>query len=146
MSDIILERLIAASPATVFSFFTNLERWTSWQGVDGELDPQPDGILRIVMPGGEIASGRILELIPERKIVFSWGWEGEPTPLKPGASTVTIELEPTAGGTRLRLTHSGIESPEVADHHRQGWQRYLERLHTRAEGRDPGPDQTMERG
>jgi hypothetical protein len=28
----------------------------------------------------------------------------------------------------------------VADHHRQGWQRYLERLRVRAEGGDPGAD------
>ena len=29
MSDVIVTRLIAASPATVFSFFTDLGRWTS---------------------------------------------------------------------------------------------------------------------
>jgi Activator of Hsp90 ATPase homolog 1-like protein len=50
MSDVVVTRLIAASPATVFSFFTDLERWTSWQGVGGELDPRPGGVIRIRMP------------------------------------------------------------------------------------------------
>jgi hypothetical protein len=28
----------------------------------------------------------------------------------------------------------------VAEHHRAGWDRYLDRLSIRAEGGDPGPD------
>ena len=47
-------------------------------------------------------------------------------------------VEPT--GTLLRLTHSALEPAPVAEHHREGWERYLERLRERAEGRDPGPD------
>jgi hypothetical protein len=58
----------------------------------------------------------------------------------PGSTTVTIELEPHQAGTLLRLTHSGLEHPLIAEHHREGWNRYLERLRIRAEGGDPGPD------
>jgi uncharacterized protein YndB with AHSA1/START domain len=133
-------RLIAASPATVFSFFTDVERWTSWQGVDGELDARPGGVLRIRMPGAQVASGRFVEVVPEQRLVFTWGWEGEAPPVPPGSSTVTIELEPNGTGTLLRLTHSPLFPPPVAEHHRQGWERYLERLRVRAEGGDPGPD------
>ena len=57
-----------------------------------------------------------------------------------GSSTVLIELEPDGAGTLLRLTHSALAPPPVAEHHRQGWERYLERLRVRAEGGDPGPD------
>jgi uncharacterized protein YndB with AHSA1/START domain len=140
MSDVVVTRLIAASPATVFSFFTDAARWTSWQGVDGEVDAQPGGGFRIRMPGDQVASGRFVELVPERKIVFTWGWEGEAPPVPPGATTVVVELETVEAGTLLRLTHSGIDLPPVAEHHREGWERYLERLQARAEGRDPGPD------
>src|SRR5205814_1963744 len=70
MTDIVVTRVIAASPATVFSFFTNVQRWTSWQGVDGEIDPQPGGVLRLRMPGGQIASGQFLEVVPEQRLVF----------------------------------------------------------------------------
>jgi uncharacterized protein YndB with AHSA1/START domain len=140
MSDVVVTRVIAASPATVFSFFLDIERWASWQGVGGVLDAKTDGILQIRMPGGEVASGRIVEIVPDSRLVFTWGWEGDDSPVPPGASTVIIELEPDVAGTLLRLTHTGLEPPPVAEHHREGWERYLERLRSRVEGRDPGPD------
>jgi uncharacterized protein YndB with AHSA1/START domain len=144
VSDVVVTKVIAASPATVFSFFTDVERWTTWQGVDGEIDPQPGGVFRIRMPGEQVASGRFVELVPERRIVFTWGWEGDAPPVPPGSTTVVVELEPNGAGTRLRLTHSGLESPPVAEQHREGWERYLERLEARAEGRDPGPDPALD--
>ena len=36
MSDVVLTRWIAASPRTVFAFFTDIERWSAWQGVWAE--------------------------------------------------------------------------------------------------------------
>jgi uncharacterized protein YndB with AHSA1/START domain len=140
VNDVVVTRLIAASPATVFSFFTDLERWTSWQGVDGEVDAQPGGVFRIAMAGGQIASGRFVEVIADRKLVFTWGWEGEDSSVPPGSTTVAIELIPDPAGTLLRLIHSSLAPLPVADHHREGWERYLERLGVRAEGGDPGPD------
>jgi uncharacterized protein YndB with AHSA1/START domain len=140
MSDVVVTRRIAASPATVFSFFVDAERWTSWQGVDGEIEPRPGGILRVRMPGGQIASGRFVEIVPDQRLVFTWGWEGDAPPVAPGSTTVVVELEPDHDGTLLRLTHSGLEPPPVAEHHRAGWERYLERLGIRAEGGDPGAD------
>jgi uncharacterized protein YndB with AHSA1/START domain len=140
MSDVVVTRRIAAPPATVFSFFVDRDRWTSWQGVDAEIDATPGGVLRIRMPGAQVASGRFVEVVPPRRIVFTWGWEGDHSPLPPGSTTVVIELVPDAAGTLLRLTHSALAPPPIAAHHREGWERYLERLRVRSEGRDPGPD------
>lgn len=92
------------------------------------------------MPGGQMASGHFVEIVPAQKLVFTWGWEGDAPPVAPGSTTVVIELEPDHGGTLLRLTHSGLEPPPIAEHHRAGWVRYLERLQVRAEGGDPGSD------
>jgi uncharacterized protein YndB with AHSA1/START domain len=140
VSELVLTRLIAASPETVYSFFTDLDRWIAWQGVNGELDPTPGGALRIEMPAGQRASGSFVELIPNRRVVFTWGWEGDAPPIAPGTTTVVIELEPAQRGTLLRLTHTGLDDQQALELHRAGWQRYLERLRTRAEGGDPGPD------
>ncbi len=63
MRDVVVTRVIAASPSTVFSFFMDLERWTAWQGVDGELDARPGGSFRIRMPGAQVASGRFVEIV-----------------------------------------------------------------------------------
>jgi uncharacterized protein YndB with AHSA1/START domain len=140
MTEIVVTRVIPASPATVFSFFTDRERWNAWQGVGGKIDATPGGILELRMPGGQVASGRFVEVVPHERLVFTWGWEGDAPPVPPGSSTVVIELEPDPAGTLLRLTHSSLHPPPVAEHHRAGWERYLERLATRAAGGDPGPD------
>jgi uncharacterized protein YndB with AHSA1/START domain len=108
--------------------------------VDGEVDARPGGVFRIRMPGAQMASGRFVEVVPDQRLVFTWGWEGEAPPVPPGSTTVVIELEPDKAGTLLRLTHSALAPPPVAELHRQGWERYLERLRVRAEGGDPGPD------
>jgi uncharacterized protein YndB with AHSA1/START domain len=143
VSDVVVTRLIAASPATVFSFFTDVARWTSWQGVDGELDPSPGGVFRIRMPGSEIASGQVVEIVPDRRLVLTWGWEGAGSAVPPGSTTIVIELEPDRGGTLVRLTHSLLAPPPVAEHHRLGWEHYVARLALRAEGGDPGPDRSQ---
>jgi uncharacterized protein YndB with AHSA1/START domain len=43
VTDVVVTRLIAASPATVFSFFTDVERWTYRLSIRAEGgDPGPD--------------------------------------------------------------------------------------------------------
>ena len=139
MSEVIVTRWIAASPSTVFAFFTDSERWAAWQGVGGTLDARAGGQLRVIMPDAAAASGQFIEVVPPRRIVFTWGWEGNEIPVLPRSSTVIIELEPANNGTLLRLTHSGLPA-EIGELHRKGWERYLDRLARRATGDDPGPD------
>lgn len=135
-----VERLINARPQTVFSFFTDRDRWLSWQGVEAQIDPRPGGIFRMNVRGDGWASGRFVVVVPYEKIVFTWGWEGDGMPVPPGSSTVEITLEPRgAGGTLLRLVHSGLPLPAV-EVHSQGWNHYLDRLVIHAGGGDPGPD------
>jgi uncharacterized protein YndB with AHSA1/START domain len=139
VSDVVVTRWIAASPPTVFAFFTDSERWAAWQGVGGTVDARFGGQLRVIMPDAAAASGQFIEVVPPRRIVFTWGWEGNEIPVPPRSSTVMIELEPADNGTLLRLTHSGLPA-DVGELHRKGWERYLDRLARRATGNDPGPD------
>jgi uncharacterized protein YndB with AHSA1/START domain len=140
MTDVVVTRWIAASPPTVFAFFTDSERWAAWQGVGAQIDARAGGSLRVTMPDAAAASGHFIEVVPPRRIVFTWGWEGNAVPIPPGSTTVTIELEPADGGTMVRLTHAGLHPADVQDLHRKGWERYLDRLARRAAGEDPGPD------
>ena len=73
MSDVVVTRWIAASPPTVFAFFTDIERWTAWQGVGGNVDARAGGALRVIMPDAAAASGHFIEVVPPRRIVFTWG-------------------------------------------------------------------------
>jgi uncharacterized protein YndB with AHSA1/START domain len=86
--------------------------------------------------------GKVLfiEVVPPRRIVFTWGWDGNGIPVPPGSSTVRIELERADGGTMVRLAHTGLQSADLRKLHRSGWERHLDRLTRRATGEDPGPD------
>jgi uncharacterized protein YndB with AHSA1/START domain len=139
---IIVRRLIKARPATVFGFFTDRDRWLSWQGVAADIDPRPGGVFRMNVRGDGYASGQFLIIEPPNRIVFTWGWEGDPV-VPPGSSQVEVTLEADGeGNTQLTLVHSGLARP-VFDLHRVGWDHYLGRLTVRAGGGDPGPDPTV---
>jgi uncharacterized protein YndB with AHSA1/START domain len=65
-----------APPHEVFAFLTDAERYVKWQGVKAELDPRPGGVYRVWMDAGTVARGEYMEVDPPRRIVFTWGWEG----------------------------------------------------------------------
>ena len=77
-----VERRIKASPETVFRFFTDPERWLRWQGVTAEREPRPGGRFRMDVRGDGHASGQFLEVVPARRVVFTWGLGdgGQPGP------------------------------------------------------------------
>ena len=135
-----VETRIAASPETVFDFFTDPDKLIQWMGRSAELDPRPGGAFRCDINGRSVASGEYLELDPPRRIVFSWGWEGADNVTLPGSSRVEVQLEGEGEGTRLRLIHSDLPSEESAEKHRHGWEHYAERLTVAASGGNPGAD------
>jgi uncharacterized protein YndB with AHSA1/START domain len=140
--ELVIERHIAASPETVFSFFTSPERWLRWQGVEAAVEPWPGGTFRMNVRGDGFASGRFTEVVPGRRLVFTWGWETAALGVPPGSTTVEIDLRPDGDGTVLRLVHRDLPGPAVEDH-RWGWDHYTARLAAAAAGVDPGPDPAL---
>jgi uncharacterized protein YndB with AHSA1/START domain len=131
---------IAASPETVFDFFTDPDKMIQWMGRSAELDPRAGGTLRCDINGRDIARGEYVAVERPDRIVFTWGWEGEEPTVAPGGSTVEVLLARDGDGTQLRLIHSDLPSAESAEHHSQGWRHYAERLTVVAAGGDPGAD------
>jgi uncharacterized protein YndB with AHSA1/START domain len=131
---------IAASPETVFDFFTDPDRMIQWMGRSAELDPRAGGTLRCDINGRDVARGEYVAVERPDRIVFTWGWEGEEPTVAPGGSTVEVLLARDGEGTQLRLIHSDLPSAESAEHHSQGWRHYAERLTVAAAGGDPGAD------
>jgi uncharacterized protein YndB with AHSA1/START domain len=64
---------IAARPETVFQFFVEPEKLLRWKGVEAAIDPCPGGIHRVNINGRDVACGRYLEVVPNRRIVLTWG-------------------------------------------------------------------------
>jgi uncharacterized protein YndB with AHSA1/START domain len=136
-----VERRVSAAPPAVYAYLTESDRWAQWQGSDATIEPRPGGLFRMRMADGQTARGQFVELVPDRKVVFTWGWVSAPG-IPPGSTVVEIELVPEGDGTLIVLTHRSLPDGE-RDKHLMGWQHYLPRLATVAEGGtagwDPGP-------
>jgi uncharacterized protein YndB with AHSA1/START domain len=68
----------------------------------------------------------VTEVIPEKKLSYSWQYQGYP-----GISHVSFELEAMGSKTKLKLTHTGLESfptsnPDFAPHKfAEGWEHII---------------------
>ena len=145
MSDdaVVCEVAIRAPAEAVYAMFTDPAKLVRWIGIRALLEPRPGGAFRFELVPGEFCSGRYVEVVPDRRVVFTWGWDSGALPVAPGSTTVEVDLEEHDGVTRVRLTHRGLEAA-MRPMHAEGWQRYLARLAAVLEGRDPGPDPAEE--
>ncbi len=129
---IVSEIQIAAPPERVFRALVDPHEVVKWWGEAGiyrcttfESDLRVGGSLRATGVDGQGHSfeikGEYLEVDPPRLVVRTWvaSWTGH------AKTTVRWELEPTKGGTRVRIIHSGLAArPELAQSYR-GWPRML---------------------
>jgi len=129
-----IKRRLNASPAKVFSAWTDPEKLRQWflppndDPVLAESDPRVGGRYRIVVrsPDGEEhdVSGTFREVVPDEKLVFTWAWRSTPE----RQSLVTIALKSDGDGTLLTLTHDQFFDEAARDRHQAGWRPILERL------------------
>jgi uncharacterized protein (TIGR03086 family) len=131
--------VLPVTPDEAFALITQPERLRRWQTVSARVDLRAGGEYRWTVTPGHVAAGTYREVEPGRRVVFGWGWEGNPA-LAPDASTVTITVEPTDGGTLVTLVHDGL-TEEQAVSHAEGWNHYFTRLEKVAADGDAGPDE-----
>jgi uncharacterized protein YndB with AHSA1/START domain len=132
MNDRVLEieRLIPAPPERVFEYWTEPELLARWFGPEGSdipaitHDVRPGGKWRTTMrsPDGKLRTvSGIYNLIDRpRRLVFTWGWDDEEG-LRGHQTEVTVTLEPTPGGTRLKLVQQLFQTSEMRQLHNRGW-------------------------
>jgi uncharacterized protein YndB with AHSA1/START domain len=130
--------VVPAAPDEVFRWFVEPDLLASWIGTRATLEPRPGGRFRFEIVDGEWCSGRYLEVVPGRRVVFTWGWDSGAIPVPPGSSTVEVDLDPHPEGTLVRLVHRDL-APEVRPLHAEGWSRFLPRLAAVVDGRQPDP-------
>lgn len=128
---------IEAPPDRVFDYLVTPEGMTTWMGEHAVLEPRVGGRFDVDIAGTPIR-GEYLEVDRPRRVVVSWGVLGSDD-LPPGASTVSFELRPIEGGTRVELTHRGLPDARLPGH-RHGWEHFLPRLRGAGAGHPPGPD------
>lgn len=129
-----LERVLPYPPAEVWAALTDPAALGEWL-MPNDFRPEVGHRFRFTsrqrMPTwGGVVECEVLEVVPERRLRFSWEdswrWARMRTP-----TVVTFTLEPTAGGTRLVLEHTGFEGLGPALLARmlsKGWGAMLEKL------------------
>ena len=95
-----------------------------WWGPDAgptlsaEADVRPGGrfsvVFRLLNGKQHNPTGVYQEMVPEKKLVFTWEWPGMPE----RESLVTILLEPVEGGTELTLIHEQLPDEAARDQSR----------------------------
>ncbi len=130
---LVIQRVFQAPCALVYRAWTDPKQMIQWwtcaesQCRSIEADLKIGGQYRIHMAtpdGDHIAIGIYQEIVPNKRLRFSWEWEHYPMP----HSTVTVEFEDLGTTTRLTLTHEGLPTrPETPDHE-YGWNTALDRF------------------
>jgi uncharacterized protein YndB with AHSA1/START domain len=122
------EVTIAAPTQVVWEHLTTAAGLARWVRPEATADPVPGGILRWTHPDGATVVGRFVELVPHRRLVYTYGWEDGRLGVPPESTTVEIDLVEKAGATLLRLVHHGLP-PETVEDHQRGWVYFLGALH-----------------
>jgi uncharacterized protein YndB with AHSA1/START domain len=132
-----ITRFIRAPRERVYGAWTDPAQLKQWFGPENvqtrnfTADVRVGGTYRwdLTDPDGEEMSafGEYRELIPGKKIVFTWKWDDDENWEKHN-SIVTVELFDHDGGTEVRLTHEKLPSEESRDRHTEGWTSLLETL------------------
>jgi uncharacterized protein YndB with AHSA1/START domain len=130
---IVVEQIFHASVDRVWSAITDKTQMPKW--FFGEIrDFRPErGYETTFVVSNEGKDyphhWRVTEAVPHQKIVYDWLHPGFP-----GTSFVTWELSKTGDGTRLKLTHVGIETfPQddpafTRESCQGGWEYFFDRL------------------
>ena len=122
--SVIVERTLKAPVTRVWKALTDVDQMREWYFDLKEFKPQVGFEFEFSVEHEGTTYHhlcRVTEVIPEKKIAYTWRYKSEP-----GDSLVTIELFAEGDNTRLKLTHTGIESfPRTPAYARknfeQGW-------------------------
>jgi uncharacterized protein YndB with AHSA1/START domain len=138
-SELRIERLIAAPPEQVFSYWTEPSLLVKWWGPEGcdiprsEIDLRPGGRWTTTMcwPNGNEAtvSGVYRKIDPPRRLEFTWAFHDDKG--ERGHETlVAITCDEAPGGTRLVLLQREFQTKEQRDRHSEGWSSSFNKLAT----------------
>jgi uncharacterized protein YndB with AHSA1/START domain len=131
-----LERRINASPEKIYAAWTEPENLIRWFGpamvkqdtVRADIDARIGGRYHISFDDdrGEHheVGGTYRELVPYRRLVFSWAWHSTPE----RESLVTVLLKPDGAGTLLTLHHEQLFDAAARDAHERGWTGTFDKL------------------
>ena len=140
-----IERTIAAPRPEVYRAWLDPELVAEWMapGLEVtrvEIDERVGGHYRVWHGESGGFDGEILELVPDRRIAYRWGFVGPDRRNGPVFdSLLKLSFEDAPNGTRLTLVHERLDAlaaamPEVARKVEMGWEMVLRQLALAIEG------------
>lgn len=134
--ELSVTRFIRAPRKRVYDAFVNTEavsRWICPRGLsvpECAVDARVGGRYRLTMLARDgdrfTVGGTYRELAPPERVVFTWQWEGGPTPAF--ETLVSVTLVERDGGTEVRLVHSGFPDAAMREAHLNGWKSSINHL------------------
>ena len=114
------ETQISAPPAAVFALLTDPERFcVGWERTRRSSLSLAELYL-VNVTGARFARGSFREVVPVRRLAYSFGWEGSEV-VPPGSSLVEIDLIEQPDGTLLRHDLTPVcPLPEQCAGHAEG--------------------------
>jgi uncharacterized protein YndB with AHSA1/START domain len=121
----VIERTYNAPIAKVWKAITDREQMKQWYFDIAEFKAETGFKFQFSGKGSKgeqyLHLCEVKEVVPNKKLSYSWTYDNYE-----GYSVVTFELFDEGGGTRLKLTHEGLESfPALPDFAREsfaaGW-------------------------
>src|SRR5579872_4015202 len=106
--------VVDASPTVVFKALTDEKELVKWMPSEARMDVRVGGEYEFKYHWADgkvdgIVRGKILELIPKKKLYYTWDSQRSDYSGPRGDAKVTWMLDELPGGkTRVTLVHSGI--------------------------------------
>ncbi|MDM0112870.1 SRPBCC domain-containing protein [Variovorax sp. J22R133] len=130
-----LQRHFEVAPEKVWHAWTDPKALSVWFGpghdnsvLRASVDLRVGGHFNVAFntkDGGEHeVNGVYREVVPQRKLVFTWAWVSTPE----RESLVTVRFEPTATGTQMDFLHEQFHDEVARDDHEGGWTPTFEKL------------------
>jgi uncharacterized protein YndB with AHSA1/START domain len=118
---VVIERTLNAPVARVWTALTDMGEMRQWYFALENFKPEIGFEFEFVVEheGNKYHHlCKVTEVVPQKKIAYTWRYKGEP-----GDSLVTFQLFAEGDKTRLKLTHSGIESfPKIPAYARKNFE------------------------
>jgi uncharacterized protein YndB with AHSA1/START domain len=118
---------IDAPAAAVFNLLIQPDQLERYIATQARVEPHVGGRYDFGWDHGPI---KILELMPNARLAYSWQYGGEPD------TVVKWSLEESDGRTRLLLVHSGFGADRLSDDYNLGWGAFLVQIKALAETGD----------
>jgi len=146
-------RFIRAPREKVFDAFTEealLRQWHCPRGMrvlHCRAEARAGGEWQLGMvarDGTQLAvGGAYREVSRPQRLVYTWAWQGENSPMAGLQTLVEVDFVACDGGTELRLRHSGFPAPAASEAHAVGWRSTLNRLVDQVDARGSAATLTL---